>query len=120
MKGPILVVDLNEEQCGKLCALLEEHNYRSVPLRSFTDLEHYLRNNRCLAVLLDIDTVKIDNRVIKKFALNNPEVHVLSLTDRRYNPELKEAICDHFYACINKPIDPDELVYLLRSIDEEK
>jgi hypothetical protein len=36
-----------------------------------------------------------------------------------FHPELKDAICYHIYACINRPIDPDELFYWLKSIDDD-
>ena len=37
----------------------------------------------------------------------------------KFHPELKDAICYHIYACLNKPIDPDELLYWLKCIQED-
>ena len=38
----------------------------------------------------------------------------------RFHPELKEALCYHIFACINKPVDPDELVYWIRCIRDNQ
>jgi hypothetical protein len=32
---------------------------------------------------------------------------------------LRDSIRDHIYACLTKPIDPDELVYWLKCIRED-
>ena len=38
----------------------------------------------------------------------------------RFHPELKDAICYHIYACLNKPVDPDEMVFWIKSIFDEE
>jgi hypothetical protein len=42
--------------------------------------------------------------------------YVFGLSKILYNPELKEAICCHLFACLKKPVDSDELLYWLKSI----
>jgi hypothetical protein len=69
---------------------------------------------------LDIDTVPVNNRTIRDLALKNPSVRFLCTSKDRFHPELKDAICYHIYACLNKPIDPDELLFWLKSIYEEE
>lgn len=119
MDEPIVVVDANEEQCQQLCAVLEARHYRANPLYSFLDLERYLQGSACLVVVLDLNTLSLDNRVIRDLTIKNPGVYFLGLTKHRINPELKDAICYHIYACLTKPVDPEELVYWLRSIEED-
>jgi DNA-binding NtrC family response regulator len=48
--------------------------------------------------------------------LKNPGVYFLCTSADRFHPDLQEALCYHIYACIKKPIDPDELIYLIQSI----
>jgi hypothetical protein len=45
---------------------------------------------------------------------------ILCLSSARFHPELKESFLSHIYACLTKPIDPDELRYWLRSIQEDE
>ena len=72
-----------------------------------------------LAVIIDIDSVPVDNRTIRNLTVQNPEIYFFCLSERRFHPELEDAICYHIYACINKPIDPDELFFWIDSIRKE-
>ena len=118
MDKKIVILDGDKRQCLELCAMLEEQNYRAVPSHSLPILEEYLQRYACLAVILDIDTVSVDNRIIRKLTMGHPGVYFLCLSEQPFHPELKDAICYHLYACLNKPVDPDELFYWLRSIYE--
>ncbi|MBW1842218.1 MAG: hypothetical protein JRI75_10570, partial [Deltaproteobacteria bacterium] len=71
-------------------------------------------------VIVDIDTISIDNRTTRELAKKNPMVHFFCMSKKRFHPEIKEAISDYFFACLTKPIDPDELSYWLRSICEDE
>jgi hypothetical protein len=68
---------------------------------------------------MDIDSVPVDNRTIRELTIKHPETYFLCTSKDRFHPDLKDAICYHIYACLNKPVDPDELFYWLRSIDED-
>ncbi|TES93280.1 MAG: hypothetical protein E3J94_01675 [Desulfobacteraceae bacterium] len=118
MKKTIVVLDADENQCRKLCAILEKGTYQAYPLQSLPDLGRCIEMSACMAVFIDIDTVLIENRMIRDLTLKYPEVHFFCISKHPYNPELKDAICYHIYACLNRPVDPDELFYWLRSIDQ--
>ena len=121
MKKGIVVVDADQNQCRRLCTLLEKNQY-STYLDAFDPIpgSQHLKQSNCLAVILDIDTVAIDNRTVRELTIKFPEVYFFCLSEQSFHPELKDAICYHIYACINKPIDPDELFYFLRSINENE
>ena len=116
----IIVLDQDKKQCRAFCAMLTERDYQAVPVQSLPDLIRYLREGGCLIIIIDLDTIAADNRVIRDLTVQNPGVYFLCLSKDRFHPELKEAICYHIYACINKPIDPDELFFWLRSIYEDE
>jgi DNA-binding NtrC family response regulator len=120
MDRPILVVDADKEQCQELCCMLEERHYRTIPIYSMSNLHRWIQESGCIVVLLDIDTISVDNRVVRELTVKNPGVYFLALSKHRYNPELRDAICYHIYACMNKPVDPDELFYLLKSIYQDE
>ena len=118
MDEPIVVVDADEEQCKELRAILAHEHYRITTLHSLLNLEESIHEGTCRAVILDLDTVPVGNRALRELKRKNPEVFIICLSKRKFHPELEEAISRHIYACLGKPVDPDELVYLLRSIYE--
>ena len=118
MEKKIMVLDADENQCHGLCAMLNDRQYRTIPIHSLSSLAKLIQEVECLVVLMDIDTVRIDNRAIRKLTVKYPEVYFLCLSSDRFHPHLKEALCYHIYACINKPVDPEELFFWLRSIYE--
>jgi DNA-binding NtrC family response regulator len=120
MQKSILVVNTYKKQCRELCELLEKEHYCASALHSIQNLETQLEGNKFQAVIIDIDTIPIDNRTIRKLTLLFPEVYFFCLSEQPFHPELKDAICYHIYACLNKPVDEDELFYFLRSIYENE
>ncbi len=114
----VILLDADLKQNRQFCAILEKGQYPTLPLHSIKDLEINLKESNCLAVIIDIDTVSVDNRTIRDLTILFPGVHFFCLSERPFHPELHDAICYHIYACINKPVDTDELFYWLRSINE--
>ncbi|MGD2187190.1 MAG: hypothetical protein PVI71_13755 [Desulfobacterales bacterium] len=119
MEKSILVIDADEDQCRDLCEVLDKGQYKPTPLFSTHHLEKSIADTKCQAIFWDIDTVPADNRMLRDLTLKFPGVLFFCISKHPFHPELKDAICYHIYACINRPIDPDELFYWLRSIDDE-
>ena len=115
----IVVLDIDPIQCLALCDLLTGLGYQAVPAYSLSDFTPILLKKSILVVLIDLDTVPMDNLTIKTLSVQNPGIYLLCLSSSRYHPGLKESICNHIYAFINKPINPDELNYLIGSIYKE-
>jgi DNA-binding NtrC family response regulator len=118
MDRPIVVVDADKAQCKKLCTLLERSNYRTVASHSLSNLERSVEEGALQVVILDLDNLPVDNRFIMDLRRENPGVRIMGLSSRPFHPELQEAISKHFYACLYKPVDTDELLFWLRSIWE--
>lgn len=83
------------------------------------ELKDRLRQQGCMAVILDLDSVTMDNRSIRDLASEFPIIPFLCISKERFHPELKDSIRNHIYACLTKPIDPDELGYWLKCIRED-
>ncbi|MEW6531745.1 MAG: hypothetical protein AB1473_12985 [Thermodesulfobacteriota bacterium] len=116
MKEPILVVDADKKSCRVLCNLLEEGQYRGVPSYSLANIQGLIDRNSCRALIMDLDTVPVENRHFRHLKNANPGLCIVAISGRPFHPELKEAIATHIYACLYKPVDPDELIYLVKSI----
>jgi len=119
MEKKILVLAADKASCQELVELLAGRQYLATSIQILSDLEGHLENGSYLAVILDIDSVPVDNRVIRTLTIKYPAIHFLCISKDRFHPELKDAICYHIYACLTKPVDPDEIFYLLRSIYED-
>ncbi len=116
MQKAVVVLDADATNCQVLCSLVEEIDCRAYAQNSLSGMEALLRKNKCMVVLIDIDSVPVNDRTIREITLKHPDVHFLCISVERFHPELKEALGSHIYACINKPIDPGEVHYWLRSI----
>jgi DNA-binding NtrC family response regulator len=119
MEKKILVLYADVTSCQELVELLEGRQYATTSIHVLSDLEGHLEEGGYLTVILDIDSVPVDNRVIRELTIKYPEVHFLCTSKDRFHPDLKDAICYHIYACLAKPVDPDEIFFLLRSIYED-
>jgi len=111
-----LVINTDQKQSRELCDLIGKEQYPVTAIHSIQNLESHLEEKKVLAVIIDIDTVPIDNRIVRKLTLKFPGIYFFCLSEKPFHPELKDAICYHIYACLNKPVDEDELFYFLRSI----
>ena len=120
MQKSILVVNTDKKQCRELCELIEKERYPVSALHSIQNLEKHLEEKKFQAVIIDIDSIPIDNRTVRKLTLKFPGIYFFCLSEKPFHPELKDAICYHIYACLNKPVDEDELFYFLRSIYENE
>lgn len=120
MEKKIAVLDADQQSCDELRGILESQRFPTIAIHSLALLESHLRSGDILAVVVDIDSVPVDNRTIRELTLKYPGVRFLCTSKDRFHPELKDAICYHIYACLNKPVDPDELLYWIKSIYEEE
>ena len=119
MKKKIAVIDTDEKQCRELCDILQERQYRAIPMHSLEGMESYVHDSSFEAVIVDINTVPVDNQAIKGLTKKYPHSFLFFLSKDRFHPHLEEALRDHIFACINKPIDLKELFYYLRAIERD-
>ena len=116
MNDTVLLLNAETVDAQDVCPVLESNGFKYRLISRIEELEGELRTAAYMAVILDIDSFSITNRVIRELTLAFPGICFLCTSKDRFHPELKDAICYHIYACITKPVDPDELIYLLRCI----
>lgn len=120
MEKGIIILDAGKDSSENLFRILSFRHYEVEKIQSFSSLEILMATDRYLAVVIDIDSVPIDKRVIRDLNFKYPGIRFLCTSRDRFHPELKDAICCHIYACLNKPVDPDELLYWIKCIYEEE
>jgi DNA-binding NtrC family response regulator len=114
------VLDADKDQSQELCRLFEKAHFKATPQYSTEQLGKHIQDSNCQAIFWDIDTIPADNRTIRDLTAKFPKVYFFCLSRQAIHPELKDAISHHIYACLNRPIDPDELFYWLQSIVDEE
>ena len=115
MQDPIFVVSANEQNCLELCAALEGEDY---PIKLLDSLEHLsggIKVCDCRLAILDLDSLHVDNRLIRKLKRKNPSLRIIGFSSRSFHPELQEAMSSHIYACLGAPVDEEELVFWVKS-----
>ncbi|MGD2270907.1 MAG: hypothetical protein PVI06_10955 [Desulfobacterales bacterium] len=115
MKKDIVVVDSDTKHCQSLCRILENHHYKATTVSTTSDLEKYIQSTECRIALIDLDNLPVDKHFFRDLKLKNPALCILGLSVRTFHPELEEVIGRHIFACLKKPVDPEELVFLLKS-----
>jgi DNA-binding NtrC family response regulator len=112
----IMVVDAGLDEGRRLCAILEHHRYSATPLCSLDELASAVQKSFCHAVILDLDSLPVDNRFIRNLCKDAPGLCVIGTSSRTFHPELEESMRAHISACLSKPVDEDELIFWLKSI----
>jgi DNA-binding NtrC family response regulator len=118
MEVKILVINGDREELHMICEGLHQNHFQTIPISSLEELDQIIEFQACQAAVLDLDTMPVDNQLIKQINRRNPTIRIIGLSTRPYHPELKEAISKHMYACIHKPIDFDELLLWVKSVYE--
>ncbi|MBW1773162.1 MAG: response regulator [Deltaproteobacteria bacterium] len=115
---PIIIIDSDKEQCRKLREILGAHHYPADIFPSLLDMEEVIEEKDPRVVILNLDTVPIDNRKIKDIKQRNRSINIIVFSGKSFHPELKEALRDHIYACLKQPLDYDELIYWVNTAYE--
>ncbi len=115
MNRTIILFDTGSELWTELTATLKAHGFQVLRCRSISDLEALGQGKDKGAVILDLDNALLNNRVIREVKRKHPAMQLLGISSRPFHPDLKDAISNYFYACLRKPVDLDELIYLLKS-----
>jgi len=112
----IAILGKDSAEASVLCCLIEKAAYRTKIYSSLSSLEEGLALAPCMAVILDVDSVPLDNHAIRNLKASHPSVSLLMASRERFHPELQDSISHILYACLKKPADSDEIIYLLKSI----
>lgn len=118
MEKTVIMITKDKKEANQLSLLLSDNQYHSHTIERIEALDQIIKEISCNTVILDLDSISVDNRAIRELTAQYSQIAFLCISKDRFHPELKDAICYNIYACLNKPIDPDELYYWLRCIRE--
>ena len=115
MESLVFVVDSDKTESQELCDVLERDEYSTIAMDSLENLEKRIEETSCRAVILDLDSLPVDNRFILHLRRRHPKLPIIGLSSSPFHPELEEALSSHVCACLRKPPDPDELLFCIKS-----
>ena len=118
MEKSIGMVGADEKQSRELPTLLQKWQYHVVSINSLSDLKQYVQKSSFRAVMIDLDELPVAKNFFRDLKEMDSSLNIMGLSSRSFHPELEEAISKYIYACLRKPVDTDELFYLLKSIYE--
>jgi len=113
-----VVIDGDGQHGRQFCDLLQSLDYSGFLIHCLKDLEQELRKDPEVAVILDLDTVPVNNQVLRGLRKIHPQLRILGVSKLSYHPGLEEVIGSHLFACLVKPLDVEELSFWLKSISE--
>ena len=117
MEQEIAIAHPNEKAGRRLGDILVRESYRFKLFTGIDELLAYLETGLCKALIIDMDELPVDKQFFRNLKRLQPALSILALSSRSFHPELEEAMIRHIYACLNKPVDPEEMIFLLRGID---
>lgn len=65
MEKEVGVLATDHDQMENLCSLLSDQQYKVASLSSLADMDSYLERHECRVVILDLDTIAVDNRILR-------------------------------------------------------
>lgn len=119
MERQIILIGADEKETQKLRRLLEGQKIQVTIEKSDMNLSHFsqrIQDSDCQALLIDLDTMPLETNFFRNLKRKNPSLNIMGVSDRPFHPELEEAISSYMFACLKKPVDEEEFLYLIKSI----
>lgn len=112
----VIIVDAEERHSEALCSILEIALYKPVSLGSLSEVKAQCEKQRYRALLIDLDSIPLDNRFLKELRQEHPGLCLIGVSSRTFHPELEEALSRYIDACFVKSEDYEELLYWLKAV----
>jgi DNA-binding NtrC family response regulator len=114
----VIVLDTDTTQSQNLVAYLNDNAYTATPLNSLANMDQYMAETDCRAVVLNLDNISVTNKILRDLKRKKPTINIIAHSKRQFHPELEEALREYISVCLAEPVDTDELDYWLRSVFE--
>jgi DNA-binding NtrC family response regulator len=116
VKPFVVMVENGTKQPPELMDVLGASGMEVLRCAYMRDLEKLCQEGHFGVLILDLDNSLFTNRVLREIARKCPCLKIIGISGRFFHPELEEAMRSYLYACISKPVDMEELIYLVKSI----
>jgi DNA-binding NtrC family response regulator len=100
------------------CAAFAARGHIVCRAKSLDELESFVSDADCRLVLLDLDLASPGNEFFRRVKKLHPLLNILTMSERPFHPELREAMTHHICACLRKPLDIEELEFWLKTVTD--
>jgi DNA-binding NtrC family response regulator len=114
----VIVLDTDTTQSQNLITFLNDNAYTATPMNSLANMDQYMAETDCRAVVLNLDNIAVTNKILRDLKRKKPTINIIAHSKRQFHPELEEALREYISVCLAEPVDTDELDYWLRSVFE--
>jgi DNA-binding NtrC family response regulator len=115
MKHEVAVLASQQPQNQEILSILGQGPFAPCELSSMGDISVYMHGRDKGVLIVDLDTEQVTNAALRELKKKH-HLTIIALSGEHLHPNLEESLRHHIYACIGKPADPDELLYILRSV----
>jgi len=112
----VIVLDADTTQNQNLVAYLNDNAYTATPMNSLANMDQYMAETDCRAVVLNLDNISVTNKILRDLKRKKPTINIIAHSKRQFHPELEEALREYISVCLAEPVDTEELDYWLKSI----
>lgn len=116
MEKDFYLVTNNSKFGNSFVGQLPKGQYRARVLTSLELLTDELPITPTCIAAVDIDSFEPVLQQIRALKRKNSDLVLLAFSERKFHPEHKEVLSQHFFACLTKPIDMDEMLYLVKDL----
>ena len=114
----VIVLDADTTHRQNLVAFLKDNAYTATPMNSLANMDRYMAETDCRAVVLNLDNIAVTNKVLRDLKRKKPLINIIAHSKRQFHPELEEALREYISVCLAEPVDTEELGYWLKSVFE--
>ena len=112
----VIVLDADTTQSQNLVTFLNDSAYTATHMNSLTNMDQYMVETDCRAVVLNLDNIPVTNKILRDLKRKKPTINIIAHSNRQFHPELEEALREYISVCLAEPVDTDELDYWLKTI----
>ena len=117
----ILVVDDLKNHRATLCGILEDTGYKVTEAENGEHAISMVQKNRHDVILMDIEMPGFDGfATFKEIQKIEPRVKVIFVTGYALSESVRQSLQEGAFSVLTKPIDPDNLFTLIKSITGEQ
>ena len=114
----VIVLDSDTTHSQNLVSFLKDNSYTATPMSSLANMDCYMAETDCRAVVLNLDNITVTNKILRDLKRKKPSINIIAHSKRQFHPELEEALREYISVCLAEPVDTEELGYWLNSIYE--
>jgi len=114
----VIVLDSDTTQRQNLVSFLIDNSYTATPMNSLANMDRYMAEADCRAVVLNLDNIMVTNKILRDLKRKKPSINIIAHSKRQFHPELEEALREYISVCLAEPVDTEELGYWLKSVYE--